>query len=141
MDRMQWPLEALYESEDGRLSPVQIQKTLFLVGANLPDEMGSDYYHFEPYHYGPFDSAIYEDLEHLVEQGFVMRVASSKHSGKDFEITPEGRRAIERQRPSAAVSTYIKSVVAWMRPLSFSALVSAIYTKYPEFKVNSVFRG
>jgi hypothetical protein len=49
MQRDSWPLLALWFAQERRLSPVQVQKALFLVGQYVIDEH-SDYYHFEPYH-------------------------------------------------------------------------------------------
>ena len=143
MNRNAWALLALRETEGHRLSPVKMQKTLFLVAQNLAQEVGPEFYHFEAYHFGPFDSAVYRDLDELVNAGLVKKVRAAEHAGKDYELTELGKRIADRYARAAneKVVRYLKAVVEWVKPLSFSALVSAIYKKYPQYKQNSVFRG
>jgi hypothetical protein len=50
-----------------------------------------------------------------------------------------GTRALAELPPSA--STYITELANWVRHLSFEQLVASIYNRYPEIKLNSVFRG
>lgn len=143
MKRKNWPLLALAASESGRLTPLQVQKALFLLGQELGAVVDDDYYHFVPYHYGPFDTAIYQDLEDLVDAGLVQKVRSEHHTGKDYELTDAGHKkvtSLKRDVPHNAMD-YLRDAVEWMKPLSFSQVVSAIYRKYPKFRVNSVFRG
>ena len=53
MERKEWVLLALFAAEAYRLQPVQLQKSLFLLGQNVKD-VGTSYYDFMPFHYGPF---------------------------------------------------------------------------------------
>ena len=57
-----WTLLVL-ASAGGPLSPVQLQKTLFLIDRNLSRAQRgvTRFYNFRAYDYGPFDSAIYTD--------------------------------------------------------------------------------
>jgi hypothetical protein len=124
------------------LSPVQLQKTLFLLGKELPNETGQDFYNFIPHNYGPFDRAVYSDADLLAGFGLV----SKNDSGRGFwEYSPtrEGLTYAEKLRntaPGKAVA-YLEKIVPWAQRLSFSALVRAIYARYPEYKANSVFQG
>jgi hypothetical protein len=51
----------------------------------------------------------------------------------------EGRRLLATMQPRAR--EYVVDVANWIRQLSFQQLVASIYNRYPEMKVNSVFRG
>ncbi|GAH73860.1 unnamed protein product, partial [marine sediment metagenome] len=65
MKKKDWILLALNCSEDKTLSPVQLQKSLFLLGHMFPDAVNNNFYNFIPYHYGPFCLKIYEDTDFL----------------------------------------------------------------------------
>lgn len=141
MKRRDWALLALSLSPDGALAPVQAQKAMFLLGQNTQTETADGFYHFEPYHYGPFDRNVYADLDTLIDEGLVQRKQSRRYSGTEFQITERGRaRASRSAQESPELTRYLESVVQWMRPLSFSTLVSSIYKYYPAFRVKSIFR-
>jgi Fe2+ or Zn2+ uptake regulation protein len=145
MNRLHWPLIALALSGDGRLSPVQMQKALFLFGENAGKNLDEAFYSFVPYHYGPFDPAVYRDIDFLVSLGFVQR--SNDRNGRDFEITPRGRLEAQtlmhddtttRNKPQ--VLDYLKTLTGWVKSLSFEDLIRSIYQAYPHFKTRSIFR-
>ena len=127
---------------DKPLTPVQLQKTLFLIGQEgLPDTSNS-YYDFTPYHFGPFDSAIYQDADRLDAEGLVVRHRSAVGTWTDTAVTGSGRyraSALEEKLPKPTVS-YIHRLVEWAQKLSFRELVGAVYRKHPEFRANSVFQ-
>jgi uncharacterized protein YwgA len=143
MKRRYWALLALSSSPDGSLAPVQAQKAMFLLAQNAcPKPSDGNFYHFEPYHYGPFDRDVYADLDSLIDDGLVRRVKSKRYSVTEFQITELGKSEVARvARMQSTIGTYLKSVVRWMRPLSFTQLVSAIYKQYPAFREKSIFRG
>ncbi|MGC9971907.1 MAG: hypothetical protein ABSE56_15100 [Bryobacteraceae bacterium] len=142
MRRSDWTLCAIGLAGDRGLSPVQLQKTLFLLGEERAEEVGPDFYQFIPYNYGPFDASVYHDASSLADEGFVS-ISCSVRGFNIYSITPKGaRHAEETQRfahPRAI--EYLKRVVDWAQGLSFSQLVRAIYAKYPEYRENSVFQG
>jgi uncharacterized protein len=139
--RDQWLLLALAHRHGAPMTPVQVQKTMFLMKEEAPSLMGSEFYSFEPYNYGPFNAEIYHDLEDLQKQGLV--VIDGTGSVRSFAVTAGGlERAAEIKKsadPTAAA--FLENVVDWVTSLSFSQLVRAIYAKYPKYKVNSVFSG
>jgi hypothetical protein len=63
--RDEFLLLALASASDGRLTPVQIQKAMFLLKQEAGQFVGPDFYEFVPYNYGPFNSSIYDDLNAL----------------------------------------------------------------------------
>ena len=140
--RSDWPLLALVRSPDLALTPVQIQKAMFLLGKNCEPAVGANFYRFQPYNYGPFDSTVYSDAGMLAGLGMVAKNDSGSGYA-EYAPTADGLLYAEKLKlgtPPKAIS-YLEKVVPWAQSLSFSALVRAIYAKYPEFKENSVFQG
>ena len=125
------------------ITPVQLQKSLFLIKeANLV-ETPDQFYEFEPYHYGPFDANVYSDADILKGDGMVERIPSANGSWTDTLITPDGLAKAKLIENNLSLSTkgYIYTVVQWVQSLSFSTLLRAIYGKYPQYRENSVFQG
>jgi uncharacterized protein len=125
----------------GKFTPVQVQKLFFLVDRNLAEDLGGALYNFRPYDYGPFDSQVYSDLETLATDGLVE--IEHTYRWRVYRLTPEGREAGESAfaELSSRVQNYLDKAVVFVRGLSFSRLVSAIYKAYPDMRTNSVFRG
>jgi len=143
MNRTDWTLLAICAANGKGLSPVQLQKALFLLGRELTDAVGSGYYDFRPYHYGPFDRQVYADAEGLAAAG---EVAIARREGENWNrylATAEGcarAEGVKHGAPSEAVD-YLNRVVQWALRQSFQQLVRAVYDKYPEMRANSVFQG
>jgi uncharacterized protein len=143
MRRREWALLATAAAEGDPLSAVQLQKVLFLIGKDLGEHTGGGYYDFRPFHYGPYDAAVYADADRLDAEGLL--AVSPSHQGRwnEYRATPQGIELAQQlfgTLPASAVDR-IKALVAWARRLSFEDLLGAVYTKYPEMRVNSVFRG
>lgn len=143
MNRKDWTLLVLAAAKGKPLTPVQLQKTLFLLGQQLPDATSGDYYRFTPYHYGPFDSTVYDDARDLRDEGLAVITQSSRGRWSEYAATPatieEAGRV--RQEIDAKVASYIEKLVEWVQSLSFEDLLRSVYAAYPEMKERSVFRG
>lgn len=129
--------------EEG-LSPIQIQKSLFLIEQSHLPALPSDFYEFYPYNYGPFCEEVYQDADALVEEGMVFDMPVSGQSWSMYFIAPKGRdraEAIRSENDIGDLAQYIKEIVEWISSLTFSGLLRAIYSKYPEYRENSVFQG
>lgn len=124
------------------LTPLQLQKALFLLGQSYPGEVGRDFYDFQPYNYGPFDVLVYHDAERLADRGLIAKEPAGR-GWEQFSATMPGitMAAVKRNQVPDEVMKYLEGVVHWARSLSFRELVNAIYERYPEQRVNSVFRG
>ncbi len=122
-------------------SPVQVQKLLFLLDRQIPGEVSGPHFRFEPYHYGPFDSAVYSQLEHLATVGLVL--INRSYSPRTFGLTPEGMVAGNRALDGLSGQTrdFIGRTNSFVRTQSFSSLVSSIYKAFPEMRANSVFQS
>jgi hypothetical protein len=141
MDRKDWTLLVINAADGKGLSPVQLQKCLFLLGQKLPTQVDDSFYHFIAHNYGPFDSSIYLDAKLLADEGLVNISQTTGTRFPIYTITSEGSevaRELEGRMPPH-VTEYIKRLVIWSQSLSFEQLIRAIYKNYPEFSVNSVF--
>ncbi len=141
MDRKDWTLLALGAAEGKALTPVQLQKTLFLLGHTFPEM--EDFYNFVPYNYGPFNASIYEDAKILAQDGLVNIDTPSGRRWCVYSCTSAGLSHADQivENIPQEISRFLKKIVDWIFPLSFSQIVSAVYAAYPEMKVNSVFEG
>jgi len=137
-----WTLLVLSAADGAPLSPVQLQKALFLVGENMPWAVGKKFYHFIPYNYGPFDPSIYGDAESLAADGFGAIGYQPGRRFYEYAVTAKGKEKAERikRELSPEVVRYVESVVKWVKSVTFGDLLRAIYAKYPKYATNSVFR-
>lgn len=140
--RCYWPLLALVGARNQRLSPVQMQKVLFLIGEEFGEQLGTDFYQFEPYHYGPYDRRVNVDVEALESQGLVRMESSGAHASRDYELTPAGEELAREflGELDGRHQKYVAAIVKWVQSLSFRDLVTAIYKAFPRMREKSVFR-
>jgi hypothetical protein len=137
----EWAMLVIAAAEGQPMTPVQLQKALFVVGKNL--DLGNGFYRFEPYDYGPFCKQIYADAEGLERAGLVrITTPQGPWEYKEYLATADGlQRAKElRARLTPKQRDYVGRVVGWVRGRSFKELVTAIYEAYPEMAANSVFK-
>lgn len=140
MDRRNFVLAALSVAKGGLHTPVQVQKLFFLIDQEIPELVEGPRFNFVPYNYGPFDQDVYRDLDILRLGGFVDLVPQGTWSS--YRLTPEGQSegdlhfaALEQK-----AAAYIIEASDFVRKLSFTQLVSAIYKAYPDMRQNSVFQ-
>lgn len=141
MKRALWTLLAISVANGKTLSPVQVQKSLFLLGRMLPDEVGDLFQSFTPYNYGPFCLEIYQDAEKLSSKELITITRPLGQRQVEYRATPKGlelAKELQKEVPERALQ-YLNKVVKWARELSFQELVRVIYSIFPEFKRNSVF--
>ena len=136
MKRRDWILAVTATAQEQGLDSVQLQKSLFLLGEELPHLVGADYYQFYPYKYGPLGPAVYSDWCSLRDDGLVQ--------GHDTIVaTPAGRKkafSLLEELPDDALA-YLDAVVEWVQERSLQELCDAIYEKYPAMAVNSAMKG
>ena len=124
------------------ISPVQLQKAVFLVSRADLDGLPEQIYAFQPYHYGPFDSDVYSDAEKLHMQELLLRSPSRNGAWTDTIITPKGWERTDElhsELPDGTVNQ-IEQIVRTVQALEFSELLRHIYDKHPDFQINSVFQ-
>lgn len=141
MDRSRYVLAVMAAGGEGaRYAPVQIQKLFFLMDQEASAHTGGPYFDFSAYDYGPFDSSVYEAIEGQARDGGAVIDKSGFY--RVYSLTPEGYanglQALQNFTPQGRI--YAAEASKWVRALSFDQIVSKIYDRYPEMKVNSVFR-
>lgn len=137
-----WILIALQAADRSCLSPVQLQKSLFVLGERRSEALSGPFYDFRPYHYGPFDADIYRDSDNLAAHGLIEIHRVRNASVRVYSLSADGREAAARVTtliPATAVR-YLSEVVLWAQSLTFDELVRAIYDAYPAMRANSIFR-
>lgn len=104
--------------------------------------IGGLYFNFVPYDYGPYDKDVYRELENLAEMGLVGVIGDPSFSYRKYRASGDGLvdGAAELDDLPDTISVYIRQLSSFVRRLSFSQLVRAVYQEYPEMKENSVFR-
>ena len=119
--------------------PVHVQKLFFLIDRKLADTAGGTYFDFEPYDYGPFDKNVYANLDELSDAGLVQITGDGRY--RSYSLTEAGRErgvaALSKLTDKQAAA--LRTLTTFVRSLGFAALVTTIYSAFPEMKVNSVF--
>lgn len=141
MERRDIVLAALTPAMTGPFTPVQVQKLFFLLDDRAKNGIKGPHFNFKPHHYGPFDKKVYDELEGLADEGLVEVVEVGRAGLRTYRLTEQGYKAGEGVffTLGVPVQEYISEVVSYVRGLSFSELVSSIYSEYPEMRENSVF--
>lgn len=141
--RQEFVLAALATEPGAEFAPVQVQKLFFVLDENLSDMIGGRQFAFEPYDYGPFDKAVYQELEALERQGFVnIEHVGASDGRRRYSLTPQGQgegQCVLSKLPDFA-RQYMTDLSAWARRLSFAQLVGSIYKAYPHMRENSIFQ-
>lgn len=134
-------LAALSPAHGDLYTPVQVQKLFFLLDENVGNALGGPHFQFQPYHYGPFDKAVYSTLEGLASQGLA-EIVPDRGNWKNYRLTSKGQAlgeaALEGLEPK--IAEYLVRASEFVRRLSFTELVSAIYKAYPRMRARSVFQ-
>ncbi len=142
MKNKDFTLLAIAYAQDEGLTPVQLQKSLFLLSKSGLPGLPTDFYAFIPYNYGPFNPEIYADADKLADEGMVFSVLMPGRTWAKYVATSEGTKQAQdiAVGTDSAVAEHLKNVVDWVKRLGFSDLLRAIYASFPEFRVNSVFQ-
>ena len=121
----EWLLLAIAAAGDAGLSPVQLQRSLFLLGQKRKTHVGPGFYEFEPSGAGPFSRALYADLDAFVAAGDVVKEYQPEYTGSVFRLAEPGRTLAEERRPQVnpEASVYLEEAVAWVREQSTLDLI------------------
>jgi hypothetical protein len=136
-------LAALYASPLKALSPVQVQKAIFLISQEAKSHLPPKFYKFEKYNYGPFCQQLYNDLGVFAAHGLLAVEQPADNRVRIYRLTATGAaqgKAVSADL-SAPLRDYIERVAKWVTSLPFPDLIREIYQRYPEYKENSIFSG
>ena len=137
--RAEMMLMAMAAAGRGTLfEPVRIQKLLFLIDQEIPHLVGGPHFDFRPYRYGPFDRAVFDELDALSRTGEVEITDGSGY--RTYALTPPGlaKGAAALEQLPAEVRRYLSDLARWVLSLSFGRLLAAIYHRFPEMATKSV---
>lgn len=121
--REDWALLVIAASDD--LPPVQLQKSLFLLGQRFPEAGGTGFYEFRPVGGGDFSEQIYLDADAFSEKGLVSIRFSESDGSRRFRLTPAGverAKELEKQVPPA-LSRSLRNLVSWVKTRSIDQLL------------------
>lgn len=143
MTRKDLILAALAASNGAEHSPVQVQKLLFLLDKRHAAKIEGPKFDFKPYDYGPFDSSVYRELEYAATAREAEIDINADLRRRKYRLTPQGQQSGEQVLKSLGdgEADYVRRLSSFVRSLSFSQLVSAVYKAYPEMKENSIFKS
>ena len=140
MQISEFMLAAMSSAGQDPFSPVQVQKLFFVFDMKIPSRIGGPFFNFEPHHYGPFDKNVYLEIEKLKDCEMA-EIHDNLIDPKVYRLTykgyQEGRRHF-KELPDD-IQEYVEKLVQAIRSMSFSQLVSTIYSLYPDMRKNSVF--
>ncbi len=121
MNRRDWLLLAITADDDSGLSPVQLQRSLFLVSQKREKHIGPGFYEFELRESGPFSKDLYVDLDALVAAGHVMKKWQPGCPWSVFRSTDISRTWAKELRPKAKKEalSYLEEAVAWVKQQTF----------------------
>jgi hypothetical protein len=123
VSREDWPLLAITASDS--LLPVQLQKSLFLLGQRFPELRKTGFYEFRAVGGGDFSEQIYVDADSLAKKGLVSIRFSERSGSREYRPTPAGAeraKKLERHvRPEIGQS--LRKLVSWVNTRSMDQLL------------------
>jgi len=140
MTKKDWVLLLINFAGEKGLSPLKLQKSVFLLSKNLHEDLSKDFYNFIPYNYGPFSKEIYTDIDILDSEGLIKILEFKDRKWPEYHITSKGVKKSEKLilHLDDKTKKYLEKLVNWVNSLSFLELIHIIYSNYPEYKANSV---
>lgn len=133
-------LVAFIAADPRPVDPVRIMKGLFLFSkeAEAPERLT---YNFQAYSYGPCSFDIYHDLDMLVDEGLIERQPTSARWPVYIASERGALRAEQIATSESDLAGKLREIRLQVQSLSFRALLSHVYSRYPKSAKNSIFRG
>jgi hypothetical protein len=104
MDRHSLILAALAAGgENASFTPVQVQKLFFLLDREGRHLVDGPHFSFAPYDYGPFDRAVYDELDVLAHLNLVRIQSTGRY--RVYTLTQAGFQQGARQLARGVTST------------------------------------
>lgn len=138
-------LFAAFDGAPDGLDPVRIQAGLFLF-SRCPATPSRSKYAFEPGIYGPVSDELDGDLDHLAHDRLLEPApvrGASWSLYKPIDTTFERATRILRQAEDENLldaTRQLREIKRYVSSVGFGELLQHVYTEYPDFAVNSVFR-
>ena len=123
--RRGWLLLAIAMSGASGLSPVQLQRSFFLVSQKREEQVGPRFYEFEANGSGPASSTLYVDIDALVTAEYIVKQWVPESSCSAFRLSDPGRAwaADFRRKMKREALSGLEDAVAWVQEQSYLDLV------------------
>lgn len=124
--RRGWLLLVLSMSGKGGLSPVQLQRSLFLVAQKREEQVGSGFYEFEEAGGSALMSPLlYEDIDALVAAAHIEKEWMPELSASMFRLSDTGWAWSEdlRRKVKKNALAGLEDAVAWVKEQSYLELM------------------
>jgi uncharacterized protein len=143
LSKKDWTLLVIDAAKPDVLTPIQLQKALFLIGQRVPEAGEHDFYKFVPHNFGPFSKDVYRDVEAQKNDGFIDEIISQGQNWPEYRVSQTGtsQAALLREAMLTPALNYVDQLVKWVQAQSFRDLLHAVYAAYPHFATKSVFNG
>ena len=135
----------LYANKDklirGRLMFV---KQSFLLSKEIIPQL-DEKFEFFPAHFGPFSKVFATKVDKLIQEGYIKTIVSEDNIGNithKFSLTDIGKEAASRsfnKLPESYKNIIIRKRKGWDQ-LGYFGIVRLVYTKYPDYTINSKIR-
>ncbi|MHA1866281.1 MAG: hypothetical protein ACTSWZ_07230, partial [Candidatus Heimdallarchaeaceae archaeon] len=119
---------------------VQFQKLIFLLEKNYHINTGYD---FIPFKFGPYCQTIQEDIQHLVDYGYLEQEEIEKSSGEKlhrYQITEYGEQFLLENDFGEIYDQVIQDLCYDFKNYSVRQLIEYVYENYPEYTIHSQIR-
>ena len=122
-----------------RTDQIRVMKGMFLLSQEGPGEL-QNLYRFVPYHYGPFDTTVYQDLDQLENAGLIRSDLVAESRQRSYDLTERGRQFIDRRLSefNRTGIEAVRNIKHRVTSLSFLDLLNYVYERYPDYAVKSV---
>ena len=107
------------------LSPLQLQRSLFLVGQKREEHVGPGFYEFDADGSGPSSPALYVDLDALVTAEYVVKQWEPESACSALRLSDAGRARAEefRRKVKKDALSGLEDAVAWVKEQSYLDLI------------------
>lgn len=141
MNKKLLPLALLKADDKSAVEGItRFQKLVFLAQR---EELNEDLYPFVAGSYGPFSKSLYDDLDQLVENGFIARSVEdnshNKGSKQVYKLLEKGERALRNAEAhqEAFSPDRFEDFVEHYNSIGLWSLLDYVYEHYPEMAENS----
>lgn len=147
MNKKLLPLTLLHEAETDEMDGItRFQKLVFLAQEEGEIEEGYD---FVPHSYGPFSKALYDDIDRLVDEGFVEegeeQTAESADNDKQvYRLTEDGRQVVEHAANGGdeldmpeELEASVRATLGDYEDTDLYELLKYVYSEHPGMAKNS----
>jgi len=134
-----WTLLVLALAEGSAMTAAQIQKSLFLVQFEKPENAANGpRYDFVPHRHGPYAPQVNIHAYDLVMEHYA-HAAHDQKSGTRYNITTAGaQRAAElRLNADRNMISHAQNVVSWVRATSLDIVVREIGREFPQYRASA----